>query len=530
MKKLIALALTVMLLMSAFPFLGVAEGTENLFRVGETLKLFEKDGVSVSLAGGIVMLDMSKTFPILADVRDDEASVALTAIVENCTDKNLFIEYTGSVNGVSLGSGEPLVNIHALNPDSRNATYIVFRKDRLNGEDARQLKSCELTFRVYEKPTNLNDDNVLLFEVPVGVIRFDQAPYAGLSWQKGKGTVILAQNGLQIELVTVKTSKDCTYVLMGCKVTNNTNSAALIRYTAKVNGWDVGGFRNTPMLSGGNELKSIDSGKSVELIMPITMATWATVRADPELESLNLTFEVSRIDKSGKETPWFTSSTGTIWINRASGTEEAPAAVETVGEPESVTSVAEPETVTATGEPEAAPPEENKFRLMYDLEFGDDEKTVREKVKEAGGSVYLESGALHGKADLFDLPGDDYDYLLSDGGKLKCIRIMCMMDDKTPADAEPFYQSVKSQLTRFFGEPNGRGSTEALRSTNDMFMEIAATITSGVYYNCLQHDEWYIQDAEPYPLKIDLFFERSGNTEAGTGSTVIELDIEAQGV
>ena len=514
MRKILSVILAVMLLVPALCTAG-AEG-EKIFRVGEQLLLFEKDGLSVSLAGGAVMLDMSKTFPAPVDIRDENASVALTAIVENRTDKDLFIEYSGTVNGISLGSGShPLVNMHKLTAGSRNAVYIVFQKEWLNGADVRILQNCDLTFHVYEKPTNRNDDNVLLYEVPAGIVRFDQAPAAGLSFREGESLVILAQNGLQVSVSTIQVAKGSQYLLMGAKVLNNTGETIHITYAAKINGWDIGGFRSTPMGSDGKSAEKIASGTSAELIMPVTLYGWNTIRAIAELESMELIFEVSQVDGGGNEVSWFTSSTGTVWINRAAGTGFA--------EPASVPAVKE--TPTATPEPE-----KKEFTPMFGLAFGDSKAEVQKKVREGGGSCYEENGALHGNADLFGLPNKSYDYLLSDKGYLNGIRNLCIMKNKKAADTESLYQNILAELTGYFGEPNGRGSTEEKRSGNKEFVEVLSSFMTGPYYNCLHHDEWYLPDAKPYPLKIDLFHEDTGNSESGDYGITIEVDIEALGV
>ena len=514
MRKILSVLLAVMLLVPALCAAG-AEG-EKIFRVGEQLLLFEKDGLSVSLAGGVVMLDMSQTFPAPVDIRDANASVALTAVVENRTDKDLFIEYSGTVNGISLGDRRPLVNVHKLTAGSRNAVYIAFQKDWLNGADISILQSCDLTFRVYEKPTNLNDDNVLLYEIPAGVVRFDQAPLAGLSFREGENLVILAQNGLQISVSTIQVSKGSQYLIMGAKALNNTGKTINIGYASKINGWDIGGYRGTPMGTDGKSMESIASGKSVELIMPVTLYGWNKIRAVAELESLELVFEVKEVDNGRNKTLWFTAPTGTIWINRAAGTGFAETAA--------------PVTVAAAPTATPEPPAKKEFALMFGLAFGDDNATVKNKAKEAGASLYSESGALHGNAELFDLPNKSYDYMFSDGGRLNCIRNLSQMEDTKTSTAEAVYQGVLDQLTEYFGEPNGRGSTEEKRSVTDQFTEVAKSFVSGPYHVYLQHDEWYITDAKPYPLKIDLFFEEAGNREVGSQAYTVEIDIEARGI
>ena len=516
MRKLLSVLLSVLLILSVLSIAG-AEGEEKIFRVGEQLALFEKDGLSVSLAGGVVMLDMSQTFPAPVDIRDANASVALTAVVENRTDKDLFIEYSGTVNGISLGDRRPLVNVHKLTAGSRNAVYIAFQKEWLNGADISILQNCDLTFHVYEKPTNLNDDNVLLYEIPAGVVRFDQAPVAGLSFREGESLVILAQNGLQISVSTIQVSKGSQYLIMGAKVLNNTGKTINIGYASKINGWDIGGYRGTPMGTDGKSMESIASGTSAELIMPVTLYGWNKIRAVAELESLELIFGVKEVDGSGNKTLWFTAPTGTIWINRAAGT----------GFVETAAPVVVAEAPTATPEP----PAQKEFTLMFGLAFGDDNNTVKNKAKEAGASLYSESGALHGNADLFDLPNKSYDYLFTDSGKLNCIRNLSQMDEGTKTStAEAVYQRALAQLEEYFGEPNGRGSTEEKRSVTDQFTEVAKSIISGPYHVYLQHDEWYIADAKPYPLKIDLFFEDAGNREAGSQAYTVEINIEARGV
>ena len=350
MRKIVALFLAVLLLVPGLSASGedAAEDGAKLFRVGEPLLLFEKDGLSVSLEGGIVMLDMSQAFPSPVDIRDENASVALTAFVENRTEKDLFIEYSGTVNGISLGENRPLINVHKLTPGSRNAVYIVFQKDWLNGADVRILQNCDLTFRVYEKPTNVNDDNIFLYEIPAGTVRFDRAPSAGLSFREGENLVILAQNGLQVSIVTVQVAKGSQYMLMGAKVLNNTGETVYLTYRAKINGWDIGGYGNTPMGRDGKAAGQVDSGTSVELIMPVTLYGWNRIRASAELESMELIFDVNHVDGSGNRTPWFTSSTGTIWINREAGT----------GFAESAAAPAVTEAPTAAPEPE----KRNSFR------------------------------------------------------------------------------------------------------------------------------------------------------------------------
>ena len=518
MKKIVLVLLAVILLVPVLCAPGAARAEEGakLFRVGEQLLLFEKDGLRVSLEGGIVMLDTAKAFPALADIREESASVALTAVVENSTDRNLYIEYSGSVNGIPLGNGShPLVSVHILTAGSRNAVYIPFRKDWLNGADVRWLKNCDLTFHVWEKPTNNNSDNVPLYDVPAGEVRFDRAPYTGLSFREGESLVLLDRDGLQISISTVQISKGSVYLLMGGRVVNNTGKTLTVRSMSKVNGWDLGGFRNTPMLSTGKEpTGGFPSGTDTEVIMPISLLNWVPVRAFAELESMELTFEVSELDRNGKETLWFREPTGKIWINREAGTEEEPPrAADAAG--------------SAAGEPAA---EDTGFRLMYGLEYGDDKDTVSRKIREGGGSAKDENGALHGEADLLDLPNTSWDYQFTDGGALYCVRNLCILQNKKAADTAELYESARAQLVAYFGEPNGRGPTEERQSVDAQLVEAVSSFMTGPYCEALQHDEWYITDAGPYPLKIDLFYEDSGNREKGNYGIVIEVDIEAKGV
>ena len=518
MRKILTVMLALALLVPALCAAGTAraEGNEILFSVGEEQLLFEQDGLRVSLAGGIVMLDMSQSFPAQADIRDESASVALTAIVENNTDRKLYIEYTGSVNGISLGSaGHPLVNAHVLTPGSRNAVYIPFGKDWLGGADVRTLESCDLTFLVYEKPTNLNKDNVLLYEVPAVTVRFDRVPYRGLSFREGESLTVMNRDGLTLSISTMQVSKNSTYLLMGGRVTNRSGKAVAVRYAAKVNGWDIGGYRGNPMNSSGKEAKNIAAGETMDLIMPVTLCNWIPVRASAELESVELIVEVSTVDGKGNETLWFNEPTGPIWVNREAGTEEKKPAS------------ASASSGAVTPEPE---PEKKEFSLMYGLAYGDSKAEVSRKIKEGGGSAFEENGALHGDADLLDLPNKSYDYLFTDGGKLKCVRNLCIMQNKKPADTASLYQSARAQLVELFGEPNGRGPTELRQSVDSQVVEAVAAFMSGPYCDTLQHDEWYITDMGPYPLKIDLFYEDMGNRESGDHGIVIEVEIEAVGV
>ena len=104
------------------------------------------------------------------------------------------------------------------------------------------------------------------------------------------------------------------------------------------------------------------------------------------------------------------------------------------------------------------------------------------------------------------------------------------MQNVTAADTAELYQSVRAQLVEYFGEPNGRGPTEERKSTDAQLVEAVSAFMTGPYCDTLQHEEWYITDMGPYPLKIDLFYEDSGNREKGNYGIVIEVDIEAIGI
>ena len=522
LRKMIAFVLALALLTGAA--LAEDAGTKSAeitFRVGQELTLLERDGFSLRLTGGIAMLDTTGTFVKPADIRDESASIGLAVIAENRTGRDLYVEYYGTVNGVALGSKVrplSLVNVNVLAAGDRSGTWLLLRRAWL-GENPNPLQTVALTFRVYEKPGRTNDDNKLLYEVSAPIVRFDRGGAGGQTYRDGEPLTILNQEGLILILNAARVSKGSAYLYIGLTAVNTTGKDVSLTFQARVNGWSLGGYRHRPLNSASMQpLQRLAPGAAAQLILPVKLdVTWAPVRADAELESLELTAEVSQVDAAGNETAWWSAPTGTIWINREPAAETA------------VASAAPAATAQAAATPAPTEAPQASIPLMYGIAFGDTMAQVQQKAKAAGRTLTLESGALHGEVDFLRLPGQSYDFLFTDAGKLNCLRIINTKDGETVTGGAKDYQNVRAQLVEMFGEPNGRGPTAQKHSVSEQFVLGMKAFIPGLFHDVINHDEWYF-DTKPYPIKIDLFYEQTGNNSAGTHGVTVELDIEAQGV
>ncbi len=493
-----------------------APAAEKIFRVGQPLTLFERDGLTVRLTGEIFMLNTEGSFARIAEPDDQNASLALAVTLENNSAKALFIEYAGTVNGVSLGGApHPLVNIHRIEAGGQTASFVLFDKSWLGGRNPDPLQSCSLTFRVYEKPSDSNGDNILLYKQPAGTIRFDLAPGAGKVFRTGQALTVLDENGVRVDLSYL--SVGSAYLLLGGSVTNHSGKTVSLSQQCHINGWSLGGYRNGVVDSRGKELSSIapDAGPVSVCFPSMLTLSWQRIHSQAEVESFELVFRVSAVGRSGKTEPWFSASSGTVWVNRTVEAEStaAPAA-------ESVK--------TESAEAEKAP-EEAPSLFGSGLRFGDSEKTVRETLSAGGIRVRKESGALHTAANLFPFPksDEDYDLLFSDEGRLNCVRRIYFVERKQQADS--VYQAILALLTETWGSPNGMGSSYIRGSVQQTLTGAMAAFMNDVYCKTYHHDMWYIK-TDACPVKIDLFYEEAGNTAAGTKKYVLEFDIEGIGI
>lgn len=542
MKRVMVMILALLLALGGSVAALAEDDSALIFRMGQPLPLFERDGLSLSLAGDIVMLSAGSMME-RADVRDADASVALTAIAENTSDKTLYVEYAGSVNGLSLGSaGHGLVNLHKLEPGDRMATYIAFNREWLGGATPETLESCDLTFRVYEKPTNSNDDNVLLYEQPVGVIRFDRATAAGKTFRKGDKLEILNENGVTVTLTTAEVSKGGQMLLLGGTVANDSNRAIRLTDQARVNGWSTGGYANTLLAAvkdaagkyTTNELKSIPAHTTTEVILPVTLkATWTDIHAPAALESCELSFIVSEVDASGSATPWFTAPTGRIWFNR---TAEAAEADVVDGEVSLADALADMDALADAAADDASRADDAHaespaaFPLPNGVRFGDSRENVKEKMSAAGQPLHLDGALLiTDKFEMLGVPDNAVGYAFDDDGRMNMVRYdLPMENDVDKAQAQ--FDAVRAALIGLYGEPNGAGVShpDTIGANTVTQLQTLAAMVDGAKVVTLRSEAWHLDQGD-YEVRIDFFLVDSSNAKKGTHGDLFYLTLEAFG-
>lgn len=503
LKRMIVWLVVIALFSSALA--SVAEGDVSVFSQGEALTLLSRDDITISLTGKIVPVgsDNGFTVEVVGEKGDEDKTsqqLGLEAVVENGSDKAVYITYNGSVNGSLFKEAQPLANIYKVAPGTKARAWIVLDRTWFPSGNLDALRDCALTFQVYEKPTNLNDDNVLLFEQDAVGVAFDRLPASAPTdarvFNDGDTVTIVDQDGIQITLSQIENVKNGGHILFGCNLTNHTDAPVTAVCRSTINGWYLGGFGAAPV---GTEQIAPSETKPLVFIADRRLSG---IRYTSELESFKLDFTIKTVDPAtgkGGDT-LFEASSGTIYHNRKSNGAEGDAQAEST---------------------------DNGLALVYGLRFGDSRETAQAKLADAGLSPFAENGGIHvDHTTVYGVPDSTFTCCFNDAGLLNSVRSSKTDNGVKSGEAEPIYQDILQQLTERYGAPNGRGDSEPLASIAMQFNEITASM--GTFVNSLHHDEWYLEQ-EPVSLKIDLFIDELGNKTNGSGGIAYEVDIQAVG-
>jgi len=330
-KRILVCALALLLALGcACPVL--AEEGAVAFAQGEPLTLLQRDGIEIRLSGKVVPVENPSGFVVeVTGVTGDEDKTAqqlgMAVEVDNQSDKPVYITYTGTVNGASLGDAQPLANITRILPGKKVRGWIVLDRTRLPQGALDVLRDCALTFQVYEKPTTRDADNALLFEADATPVAFDRLPEgapadAGV-FNDGDEIVIVDRDGIRMTLAAIRNMKNGGHILFGGELTNTTGKAVKLTCQLTINGWSQGGWNSTPI-----QVEQIGNGKS-EYIAIVGDRRLSGIRFTSELESFELDFTVTDAG-SGEKVMEF--STGTLYYNKQAPAGEAPAEEAPAGE------------------------------------------------------------------------------------------------------------------------------------------------------------------------------------------------------
>ena len=127
------------------------EGRESTSEAVQGKVLFDQDGVKATMTGET----------------DDSSNCAnVIVIVENNTERNIDVSYTGTMNGWNVGNSG-MGNASGIKPGSKANGYLWFMFDDYDLTSSDDIETMNLTFTV-----NDADDYSTLFEVETGEIDF----------------------------------------------------------------------------------------------------------------------------------------------------------------------------------------------------------------------------------------------------------------------------------------------------------------------------------------------------------------------
>ena len=300
MKK--AMILVVMLLIfSLMCGTVVAESTDKIAGDGIQTVLVDQDGVRIYLTGKHTAQDNFNRI-------QGNYIIKLECVVENNGTKPIgSVNYTGVINGWSLGSGFIMSGTNNLQPGTKVKTDIWFGTEHTELTAYEQIKTMRLNVTVEDEKRND------MFTAKTGRVRFPNAVETPAVTYPDKRVLIdredfcLYLTGNCIVKDKVNRIEGNYMIELECIIENKSKKMiGSVSYTGAVNGWSLGAgcnMSNTSNFQANTKLKT---------------AIWFTTKDTDitcyeELESLDLTFTVK--NKHRKE--MFKEKADKVYFNGA---------------------------------------------------------------------------------------------------------------------------------------------------------------------------------------------------------------------
>ena len=300
MKK--AMILVVMLLICSLMWgTVVAESTDKIAGDGIQTVLVDQDGVRIYLTGKHTAQDNFNRI-------QGNYIIKLECVVENNGTKPIgSVNYTGVINGWSLGSGFIMSGTNNLQPGTKVKTDIWFGTEHTELTAYEQIKTMRLNVTVEDEKRND------MFTAKTGRVRFPNAVETPAVTYPDKRVLIdredfcLYLTGNCIVKDKVNRIEGNYMIELECVIENKSKKMiGSVSYTGAVNGWSLGAgcnMSNTSNFQANTKLKT---------------AIWFTTKDTDitcyeELESLDLTFTVK--NKNRKE--MFKEKADKVYFNGA---------------------------------------------------------------------------------------------------------------------------------------------------------------------------------------------------------------------
>ena len=113
-----------------------AEDSDTISAIKD-LVLLDKDGIKIYFTGKF----------------KEDNFLHMEVIVENNTNKNVIIKYSGKVNGWNLGSNHVIGNANPVHANSKAKCYLWFEPEDIDATTCREIESLDLIFEAQNKDT-----------------------------------------------------------------------------------------------------------------------------------------------------------------------------------------------------------------------------------------------------------------------------------------------------------------------------------------------------------------------------------------
>ena len=257
MKKLFLIAAA----LSSCLFAGTVMAEEaTVISPTEEYVLVDQDGVKITFTGKY----------------DDSSNCANPELtVENSTDSSIDINYTGTMNGWSIGNCG-LGNGSDIKANSKAKAYLWFMFDDYDLTSSDDISTMDLTFTITD-----HDSNTELFKASTGPLAFEGREEASEDVQ---GKVLFDQDGIKATMTgETDDTSNCANVIV--LVENNSDKTVNVSYTGVMNGWSVGNC-------GLGNAYDIKPGSKANGYLWFMFDDYDLTSSD-DIETMNLTFSVT---------------------------------------------------------------------------------------------------------------------------------------------------------------------------------------------------------------------------------------------
>ena len=270
------------------------------------------DGTVISPDQKYVLFDQDGVKAILTGKFDDSMNCAMPeVIIENSTDKNIDVLYTGTMNGWNLGSSYMDVATD-IKAGSKAKAHLWFMFDDFDITGSDDISNMDLTFTV--KDHESHDE---LINASTGMLTYEgrgsAEEEAGESGLTQDGYVLFDQGGVKATL-TGKSKDSTNCAKPEVIIENASDNSVDVLYTGTMNGWNVG----SSYTDGGTDIKPGSKANGSLWFMFDDF----DISSSDDIETMNLTFTVKNHDTSDD---MFEINTGDLaWHNLgASGSASA---------------------------------------------------------------------------------------------------------------------------------------------------------------------------------------------------------------